>query len=64
MLLTVPGGRREHGTRHEVRVADWYAWKIAVNHERAPRFQFSSTQAERDAALVRMRAWVQSQLAP
>ncbi len=50
------------GTTHDVRVADWYAWKLAGAHAQAPRFQPYWPRADRDDALERMRAWVRAQL--
>jgi hypothetical protein len=50
------------GTKHDLRVADWYAWKLAGGHDQAPRFEPYWPEAQRDAALARMRPWVQGQL--
>ena len=51
------------GTKRVVRMADWYAWTIAHDHEDAPRFELFWSDAQRDAALPAMVAWVRDQVA-
>lgn len=67
MSTSAPDGATDvpaPGTKHELRLADRYAWSLASGHAGAPRFQPYWAEAQRDAALGQMRAWVQTQLAP
>jgi hypothetical protein len=48
------------GTRRRIRMADWYAWRLVHRRPQAPRFEPFWTDAERDAALPAIAAWVAS----
>jgi hypothetical protein len=50
-------------TGRVVRMADWCAWTLASRHAAAPRFELFWSDAERDAALPAMVAWVKDQAA-
>ena len=54
------------GTERVVRLADWYASRLAHSHARdgAPRFELTWSDAERDAALRAMVHWVRRRVAP
>lgn len=54
------------GTERVVRLADWYAERLAHGHTRdgAPRFELFWSDAERSAALRAMAAWVRTRVAP
>jgi hypothetical protein len=51
------------GAKQEVRVADWYAWRLAAGHVDAPSFELYWRRGRRDAALVEMRRWLEAQRA-
>jgi hypothetical protein len=54
------------GTERVVRLADWYADRLAHSHARdgAPRFELTWSDAARDAALRAMVRWVRRRAAP
>jgi hypothetical protein len=54
------------GTERVVRIADWYADRLAHHHasDGAPRFELLWSDAERNAALRAMVTWVRGRAAP
>jgi hypothetical protein len=54
------------GTERVVRLADWYASRLAHSHahDGAPRFELTWSDAARDAALRAMLRWVRRRVAP
>jgi len=62
-IIGAPPNVPPAGTKRVVRMADWYAWTIAHNHENAPRFELFWSDAQRDAALPAIVAWVRDQVA-
>ena len=54
------------GTEIVVRIADWYAARLAHSHARdgAPAFELFWSEAERNAALRAMASWVRTRVAP
>jgi len=54
------------GTERVVRIADWYAERLAHGHARdgAPPFELYWSEADRNAALRAMASWVRTRVAP